>query len=123
MAPENRGLLVVLAVLVLFVLVMPLLGGGMMGPGMMWGPGAQGMPWTGGGWGWGLAMALGMLSMLAFWGALIVCVVLLVRWLAGTTAGPAGRTGESALDVLKRRYAAGEITREEYEQMRQTLER
>jgi putative membrane protein len=30
---------------------------------------------------------------------------------------------ETPLDVLKRRYAAGEITREEYEQMRKDLER
>jgi putative membrane protein len=128
MASENRGLLVALAVLVLLVLAVPLLGGGMMGagmmgPGMMGGPGGQGPPWAGGGWVWGLGMALGMLAMLAFWGALIVGVVLLVRWLAGTTAGPAGRAGDSALDVLRRRYAAGEITREEYEQMRQVLER
>ncbi len=30
---------------------------------------------------------------------------------------------ETPLDILKRRYAAGEITREEYEQMRQDVER
>jgi putative membrane protein len=30
---------------------------------------------------------------------------------------------ETPLDVLKKRYAAGEITREEYEQMRKDLER
>ncbi len=30
--------------------------------------------------------------------------------------------GESALDILKRRYASGEITREQYEQMRRDIE-
>ena len=119
----SRGLLIVLGVLILIVLLGPLLGGGMMGPGMIWGWGAAGPPAAVGGWTWGLAMALGGLAMLAFWGALIVGIVLLVRWLAGTTTSSARPTGESAPDILKRRYAAGEITREEYEQMRQVLER
>ncbi len=34
----------------------------------------------------------------------------------------AGQSGD-ALDILKRRYASGEITREQYEQMRHDLER
>ncbi|MBI4498257.1 MAG: SHOCT domain-containing protein [Chloroflexi bacterium] len=59
--------------------------------------------------------------MLAFWGALIVGVVLLVRWLVEATTASSG--SESSLDILQRRYAAGEITREEYQQMRQVLER
>lgn len=33
------------------------------------------------------------------------------------------RPGESALEILQRRFAAGEITREQYETMRQALER
>lgn len=120
MRTQNRGLLVALVTLVLVVLLGPLLGGGMMGPGMMgWygGPGSRV-----GGWAWGLGMGLGWLSMLAFWGALIVGVVWLVRAFGGDTDGAARRGEESALDILKRRYAAGEITREEYEQMRRTLE-
>jgi putative membrane protein len=122
MGRDHRGLLIVLGVLILFVLLGPLLGGGMMGPGMM-GYGGPGGPVGVGGWTWGLAMALGALSMLAFWGALIVGVVLLVRWLAGTTDRSRAAPEESPLDILRRRYAAGEITREEYEQMRQVLER
>lgn len=128
MRGEQRGLWIALGVLVLVVLLVPILGAGMMGPGMMgpgmmrgYGPSAA--PGAGGGWAWGLAMGLGGLAMLAFWGAVIVGIVLLVRWVAGSAAGPAARGGESALDILKRRYAAGEITREEYEQMRQVLER
>ena len=84
-----------------------------MGPGMMR-PGT--MP--GGGWGWGLGMGIGGLAMLAFWGALIVGIFLLVRGLGGGH----GRWEDSPMEVLKRRYAKGEITREEYEQMRKDLE-
>ena len=125
MRSEYRGLLIFLAVLVLVVLLLPMLGVGMMGPGMMggyWAPGSQPAGWS---WGWGLAMGFGMLAMLAFWGALIVGVVLLVRWLITATGGSGGsgaRAEETALDVLKRRYAAGEITAEEYARMRQELE-
>lgn len=123
MGRENRGLLVVLGVLVLLVVIGPILGAGMMGPGMM-GPGMPGGTMPGGspGWVWGLAMGLGGLAMLAFWGAVIVGVVLLVRWLASATDGSSGGRPESALDVLKRRYAAGEITRQEFEDMRRVLE-
>ncbi|MCL4294461.1 MAG: SHOCT domain-containing protein [Anaerolineae bacterium] len=61
--------------------------------------------------------------MLAFWSALIIGTVLLTRWLGGmvTPSGGAGR--ELAILVLRRRYAAGGITQEEYERMRQELER
>lgn len=119
MSNDNRRLLVALGVLVVVLVAVPALGGGMMGPGMM--GGFAGAPAAGGSW--GLAVGLGWLSMLAFWGTLIVGVVLLVRWLGGAT-GDAGRVaGESALDILRRRYAAGEITKEQYEEMRQVLER
>src|SRR6059058_4187362 len=120
---DNRSLVIILAVLVLIVVLGSSFGGGMMGPRMM-GPGLMGRFGPPGGqvsgnsWAWGLAMGLGWLAMLAFLGAVIVGVVLLIRWLTSATASLGGAR-ESALDILKRRYAAGEITREEYEQMRQ----
>ena len=64
-------------------------------------------------------MGLGGLAMLAFWAAVVVGIILLVRALSGDHA----RSGhESALDVLKRRYAAGELNREQFEDMRRSLE-
>ena len=125
---SHRGLLIILAVLVLVVILGPLMGGmmgwGGLGPGMMGGYGPRVMAPGMGGWPWGLAMGLGGLVMLAFWGALIVGVVLLVRSLGSATAAPPEPPGrESPLDILKRRYAAGEISQEEYERMRSTLER
>ncbi|MCC7105481.1 MAG: SHOCT domain-containing protein [Chloroflexi bacterium] len=81
------------------------------------GPGAP----TGYGWPWGLALGLGGLMMLAFWGAVLVGVELLLRGLFGT-GSTRGRTEETALEILKRRYAAGEITREQFDDMRRVLE-
>jgi putative membrane protein len=53
---------------------------------------------------------LSMILMLIFWAALIVGVVLLVKWVIGTQT----RVEEKPLDILKKRYAAGEISREEF---------
>lgn len=124
-AEEHRGWWIALVLLVLLVLLVPLLGGGlvgwgMMGPGMMGWPGGPAVP-GGGGWGWGLAMALGGLAMLAFWGAAIVASILVVRALTGAGRSPTPPQ-DLALDSLKRRYAAGELTREQYDEMRRVLE-
>src|SRR6266568_3183751 len=106
MKQDNRGLLAELGVLVLTLLLGPLLMGGMMGPGFV-GPGmmgwgyATGAATTGNGWVWGLGMALGGLMMLVFWGALIVGVVLLVRWATGHSTIPS--SAEDPLAILRRR--------------------
>jgi len=64
-------------------------------------------------------MGLGWIVMLLFWGVVAVGVVLAVRWFLGQNR----RAGsEIPLEILKRRYAAGEISREEYERMRRELE-
>ena len=60
--------------------------------------------------------------MLAFRGLLIVGVVLLVQLLDRGGARPPTPTRESALDIVNRRYAAGELAREQHEQMRRDLE-
>ena len=76
-----------------------------------------------GGWGgWGMGYGfLSSLIMLLFWIAIIAGVVLLVRWLIdqGKLKGP--QTGESVLDILKKRYARGEIDREQFESMKREL--
>ena len=68
-------------------------------------------------------MALGLLSMFAYWGAIIVGIVLLVRWLTGTNAGSDDAEVDPSLEALRRRYTAGEISHEEYERLRKALER
>jgi len=68
--------------------------------------------------GWMPMMGLGMLFMALFWVALIVGGVLVVKWLMGQ--GGAGR-GDSALEILKNRYARGEIDRQEFEEKKRDL--
>lgn len=81
-------------------------------------------PWMMGGWNgsWGWTGS-GGISMIIFWVLLIVGVVVLVKWIADSGATPYSRTRgeESAVDILKRRYASGEITKAEFEQARRDL--
>jgi putative membrane protein len=66
-------------------------------------------------WGWGLGM---MLMMLIFWLLVIVGVVLSIRWLVRQ-----GKHGPSdpALEILRERYARGEINKEEFEARKRDL--
>ena len=57
--------------------------------------------------------------MVAFGGVVIVGVILLIRSVGGAQGG---LWHETPLNLIKRRYAAGQITREPYEQMRKDLE-
>lgn len=124
---SGRGLWIGLAILILVVLVAPMLVGGMVGPGvargsgMMWGYAPQGIPPGMTGWRWGMGLGLGWLAMLAFWGALVAGVVLLIRALRRTGPEAESRDDGEALAILRRRYAAGDISRDEYERMRRDL--
>ena len=69
------------------------------------------------GWGWG-GMGLGMLL---FWGLLIAGIVMLVKCFRGSGACGKREREKSALDILKERYARGEIGREEFEQKKRDL--
>ena len=57
---------------------------------------------------------------------LIVLFVAGAFWLVqsasrGGQRAAGGAAGETPLDILKRRYAGGEITQQQFEEMRQTL--
>ncbi len=82
---------------------------------MMWGYGF--------GWGW-LMMSLGMILWIAL---LVVLVWAIIRGLERRTGapgqGPATPLNEpSALEILRRRYARGEIDAATFERMREQLE-
>lgn len=75
------------------------------------------MGWGRGWWIWGPIM------MVLFWGAIIALVVWAIR--AATDRGDRdasrSREREHPLDIARARYARGEITREEFEQLRRDL--
>ena len=80
-----------------------------------WGWGMH--PSMGGVWGaWGVLM---MAMMLVFWAVVIVGVVLGIRWLM--SQGRETRQADTALDILRQRYARGEINREEFETKKRDL--
>ena len=64
---------------------------------------------------WG---AGGWLAMIAFWALVIVAIVWVARELAGSRLGDSS----SAVQMLDRRLAAGEIGVEEYRQLRAALQ-
>ncbi len=104
---------VIIAVLIILSVVATLIWGrqgygyGMMGPWMMGGFGGM----------WFMPII-----MIVFWGLVIWGIVALVRgggW-AGC-CGSASAPSDSALEILKRRYARGEINKEEFEEKKKDL--
>ncbi len=83
-----------------------------------WSPGPWGMHPMWGLWGvWGIGM---MLLGFLFWIVVVVAIVLGIRWLVRQGRPEAG---DSALEILRQRYARGEINREEFEAKRKDLQR
>jgi putative membrane protein len=71
-------------------------------------------------WGGGFGFGLGWIFMFLFWGLIIWAIIALVR--GGTGYGNRKEHGEkTALDMLKERYAKGEISREEFEEKKKDL--
>lgn len=75
-----------------------------------------------GSWGWGMGL-LGGLGMLLFWALIIGLLVWLVVTLTRSGQSNASRSAQpdSALETLRRRLAAGEITPDEFDRLRQKL--
>lgn len=75
-------------------------------------------------WGWGYGMMFGPLFMILVLAVVIAVVVLLVRWLGGPWHGPTPYyppPGRTPIDILKERYARGEIDKDEFEARRRVL--
>ena len=66
-----------------------------------------------GGWGAGNMMGgfSGGIMMIAFW----VLTIALIMWVVREVSGLNGSSNSKALDILKERYAKGEINKEEFE--------
>lgn len=68
-----------------------------------------------GAWGW-----FGWIFMIFWWVLVLAVVVALIRWLVNQFMGGVS-SGGSALDILKERYARGEIGKEEFEEKKKDL--
>ncbi len=67
-------------------------------------------------WGvWGIGM---MLMMFLFWVLVVVGLVAAIRWIIAKGKPP---RSDSALDILRERYARGEINKEEFEARKKDL--
>lgn len=81
------------------------------------------LPWLTGSWGMGW---FGLIVTLLFWILVILGIIALVRWFV-RAAGEKNKldtiNGESsrAMEILKERYAKGEISRDEFESMKKDL--
>src|SRR4030066_16916 len=102
---------VIVVILIIVPLIIGLTGGWqgygyvMMGSGMM------------GGYGWGWFMPV---IMIVFWGLVIWGIVALVRGASAGSTGPS-TPADSALEILKKRYASGEISKEEFAKKKKDL--
>ncbi|RLB64464.1 MAG: SHOCT domain-containing protein [Deltaproteobacteria bacterium] len=80
----------------------------MYGNGMM-----DGMPMMGG---------FGWIFMLLFWGLVIAAIVYVVKRLGNKDSPGDGGAGQTPLDILKIRYARGEISEKDFTRMKKGLE-
>jgi len=84
------------------------------------GYGPQMMGWGG----WEFGPIVGPFFMILVVAAVIAVIVLLVRWVSDpqwTGATRYGSSGRQSLDILKERFARGEIDKEEFEERRRVL--
>ena len=61
----------------------------------------------------------GGIFMLLFWALVIVGIIYLVKHFSGSEKD--SEKGDRAIEILKERYAKGEITKEEFEQKKKEL--
>ncbi|MDA1089721.1 MAG: SHOCT domain-containing protein [Proteobacteria bacterium] len=92
----------------------------MLTPAMAWADSAgEGFRHYGGGYMWGGGHGFyGPVMMILVVAIIVAIVVLVVRWVGGGQSAP---TGKSPQDILKERYARGEMTTKEYEERRKVL--
>ena len=85
------------------------------------------MMWNSWGNMWGGGSGFGGIFMLLFWGLIIWGIFALIRSGSGHSCcghghGEKGHGEKTALDILKERYAKGEINKEEFEAKKKDLE-
>lgn len=72
------------------------------------------------GWGYGMMGGLvGWVMMIGFWVLFVLLIMWIVREVSGRNSGLS--SNPKALDILKERYAKGEINKEEFETKKKDL--
>lgn len=73
--------------------------------------------------GWWHGWFFGPIMMIVFIAVAVAVVVLLVRWLGGSSHGASSQAASTMtpVDILKERFARGEIEKEEFEERRRVL--
>ena len=79
--------------------------------------------WMDGGMGWGGGWSIfGAVHMLLWWGLLIFGIAVLAKWLFTGDSREERQVGNRALEILRERYARGEIGKEEFELRKRDLD-